>query len=370
MTYYSLAGFNEDAYAMRDSAFNTMRSDSCNSLIIKSLKPENAVHFISRQLPNRRLVMLNEAHHLPICRLFAIQLLDSLKKNGFNYLALETLVRNHKIHKNGFPTRDDGFYSSEPMFAELIRQAVLKGFKLIDYDNSGDTTECLPPPDSHRLYCSNLREAGAAERLAQVFKQDAKAKVFVLVGHDHNYKDYYIAQRKRRDGHKWEFLAIKLRKKLQIEPFSINQSDMVERSKPDYENSFYQCVRQHMRFEESIVLTQKEGNSWLKPNFETMLDAYVFHPRTGKETPYEWLEKVGFQLHTLDVSDVKEGYLTQVFYKNELEKVGKKAIPALNLPIREARKLELWLRPHTEYVIQIYSKESQLLKEMPLFFKK
>jgi hypothetical protein len=370
MTYYSRAGFNEESCAMRDSALAASNIDSCNSLIIKSLKPENAVDFISRQLPNRRLVMLNEAHHLPICRLFAIQLLDRLKKNGFHYLALETLVRNHKILKNGFPTLDDGFYQAEPMYAELIRQAVIKGFKIIDYDDSRDSIGCLPPPDAHRFYCNNLREENAAERIAQIFKQDSKAKVFVFVGHGHNYKDYQLAQRKRREGHKWEFLAIKLRKKLQIEPFSINQSDMVERSQPDYENPFYHCVRQHMRFEESIVLTQKDGNSWLKPNFETMLDAYVFHPRTGNETPYEWLEKVGFQLHTLDVSDVKDGYLTQVFYKKELEKVGKKAIPALNLPIREARKLELWLRPHTEYVIQIYSKESQLLKEMPLFFMK
>ena len=63
---------------------NARHEDTCNTLIIKDLKPENAVNFISRQLPNRRLVMLNEAHHLPMCRLFAIQLLDSLKKNGFN----------------------------------------------------------------------------------------------------------------------------------------------------------------------------------------------------------------------------------------------------------------------------------------------
>jgi hypothetical protein len=370
MTYYSLAGFNEEAYGMRDSAFNARHSDSCNTLIIKNLKPENAVDFISRQLPNRRLVMLNEAHHLPMCRLFAIQLLDSLKKNGFNYLALETLVHNHKIHKNGFPTMNDGFYSSEPMFAELIRQAVLKGFKLVDYDDSRDSIGCLPPLDAHRFYCNNWRETRAAERIAQVYKKDGNAKVFVFVGHDHNLKDYYLAQRKRRDGHKWEFLAIKLKKLLQMEPLSINQSDMVERSSPDYENPFYYCLRQQMRFEESIVWTQKDNKSWLKPNFETMLDAYVFHPRTGRETPYEWLEKVGFQPFTLDVSDVKEGYLTQVFYKKELEKVGRKAIPALNLPIRETRKLELWLRPKTEYVIQIFSKESQLLKEMPLFFMK
>jgi hypothetical protein len=369
MTYYSLAGFNEEAYSLRDSAFNATYIDSCNSLIIKDLKPEKAVDYISRHLPNQRLVMLNEAHHLPICRLFAIQLLDSLKKNGFHYLALETLGHDHKVNKNGFPTTDDGFYLVEPMFAELIRQAVLKGFKIIDYDDNRDSVECLPPPDAHRFYCNNLRETNAAARIVHVFKQDAKAKVFVFVGHSHNNKDYLLAHRQRQDGHKWAFLAIQLKKLLQIEPFSINQSDMVERSNPAYENPFYNCVRQSMRFEESIILTGKDGKSWLKPHFETMLDAFVFHPRTGKEISYEWLENVGFKPYSLDVSGIKDGYLTQVFYQNEWEKVGKKAIPALNLPIREARKLELWLRPNTAYVIRIFSKESQLLKEMPLFFK-
>jgi hypothetical protein len=59
--------------------------------------------------------------------------------------------------------------------------------------------------------------------------------------------------------------------------------------------------------------------------------------------------------------------ILQVFYKKEWEKVDQKAIPALNLPIREARKLELWLRPHTEYIIRIFAKDSRLLKEMPFW---
>jgi hypothetical protein len=364
MTYYSLAGFNEEAVAMRDSAFGFSRPDSCNNLTFKDLKLENAVNFISRQLPNRRLVMLNEAHHLPMCRLFAIHLLDSLKRNGFNYLALETLVRNNQIKKRGFPTIGDGFYSQEPMFAELIRQAVLKGFKIIDYDDDGDSTECIPPPDAHRFYCNNFREEQAANRIAAVFKKDSKAKVFVLVGHGHNSKDYYVAQRQRREGQKWKFLAIYLKEKLGLDPLSIEQSDMVERSIRDYENPLYRCVWRTFAPEESVVLVKNDGKSWLKPDFETMLDAYVFHPRTSQEIPYEWLGKIGFKKYELDVNAFKEGYLTQVYYKNELDLVGKKAIPALNLPMRGEANLELWLRPNTAFVIRIYSKESRLLKEM------
>jgi hypothetical protein len=368
MTYYSLAGFNEEALAIRDTAMGVSRPDSCNTLIVKYLKVENAVNFISKNLLNRRLVMLNEAHHLPLCRLFAIHLLDSLKKNGFNYLALETLTRNNKINKNGFPTLGDGFYSQEPMFAELIRQAVLKGFQIIDYEDSGDTTGCIPPPDAHRFYCNNLREEQAAERIAAVFKKDPKAKVFIYVGHDHNYKDYYVAQRQRRDGQKWKFLAIQLKEKLGFDPLSINQSDMVERSIKEYENPLYRCVRLQFSPEESIVLTKQDGKSWLKPDFETMLDAYIFHPRTSKEIPYHWLEKVGFKKYNLNVNDIKEGYLAQVFYKSELDKVGKKAIPALNLPMRGAPNLELWLRPNTAYIVRFFSKDSRLLKEMSLLF--
>jgi hypothetical protein len=361
MTYYSLSGFNEEALAMRDSSMGVSRPDSCNSLIFKDLKTENAVDFICRNLKNRRIVMLNEAHHLPICRLFAIQLLDSLKRNGFNYLAMETLLSNNKINERGFTTLGEGFYNQEPMYAELIRQAVLRGFKIVYYDYN---EECLPPPDAHRFYCNNRREEEGAKRIAKIFKKDAKAKVFVLVGYGHNLKDYYVTQRQRREGQKWKFLAIQLKEKLGFDPLSINQSDMVEGSIRAYENPLYRCVWRTFAPQESVVLVKKDGKSWLKPETETMLDAYVFHPRTSQEIPYEWLGKVGFKKNTLDVSDLKDGYLTQVFYKNELDLVGKKAIPALNLPIRGEAKLELWLRPNTAFVVRIYAKDSRILKEV------
>jgi hypothetical protein len=211
-----------------------------------------------------------------------------------------------------------------------------------------------------------VREEEGAKRIINIFKKDAKAKVFIYVGYDHNLKDYYLAQRQRREGQKWKFLAIQLKEKLGFDPLSINQSDMVERSIRAYENPLYRCLWRTFSPEESVVLTQKDGKSWLKPDFETMLDAYVFHPRTGKEIPYEWLEKVGFKKNNLEVSDIKDGYLTQVFYKNELDLVGKKAIPALNLPMRGEANLELWLRPNTAYVVRIYAKDSRLLKEIPL----
>jgi hypothetical protein len=367
MTYYSLSGFNEEALALRDSSRGVSYPDSCNALTFKDLKVENAVDFICKNLKNRRLIMLNEAHHLPICRLFAIHLLDSLKRNGFNYLAMETLLSNNKINERGFPTFGEGFYQQEPMYAELIRQAVLLGFKIVYYDYNEDY---LPPPDAHRFYRNNRREEEGAKRIAKIFKKDAKAKVFVFVGYGHNLKDYYPAQRQRREGQKWKFLAIQLKEKLGLDPLSINQSDMVERSIRPYENPLYRCLWRTYAPEESVVLVKKDGKSWMKPDTETMLDAYVFHPRTSQEIPYEWLGKVGFKKHVLDVNTFKnEGYLTQVFYKNELELVGKKAIPALNLPMRGEANLELWLRPNTAYIVRIYAKDSRLLKEFEVNFK-
>ncbi len=364
--YCSFAGFNPEAFAMRDSALGVYQKDTCNALIFNDLKLENAVDFITKNVENRRILMLNERPHLPICRLFAIHLLDSLKKKGFNYLALETLYYDHKINKNGFPIDEDGFLNQEPMFAELIRQAVLKGFKIIGYK---DTTECLPPPDAHRFYCSNVKEEKAAERIAKILKRDPKSKVFIYIEEDQNYKDYFVAQRGRRDGHKFKFMAMYLADKLGEGPLSINQSDMVERSIRDYENPLYRCLWRTFAPDESVVLVKKDGKSWLKPDFETMLDGYVFHPRTSQEIPYEWLEKVGFKKHILDVKDfAKEGYLTQVFYKNELNVVGIKAIPALNLPMHDAANLELWLRPNTAYMVRIYAKDSRFLKEIPLNF--
>jgi hypothetical protein len=361
--YYSFLGMNEEALAMRDTAVGVSRPDSCNQLIFNELKVENALNFVSRQLPNRRILMLNEAKHMPICRLFAMQLLDSLRQKGFHYLAIETLNKGHKINKNGYPILSDGYYSQEPMYAEFIRQAVLKGFKIIAY---GDTTEILPPPDAHRFYRHNKEEERAADRIATIFKKDPKAKVFIYVEDEQMYKDYFVAQRKRSEVHKWKFMAMYLKDKLGYDPLSINQSDLVERSSREFENPLHRCVWQAYSPEESWVLTQRNGKSWSKPDFETMLDAYIFHPKTGQEIPYEWLGKMGFKKHDFDVKSLKDGYLTQVFYKNELETVGIKAIPALNLPMRGEDTLGLWLRPNTAYVVRVFSRDSRLLKEVAL----
>lgn len=363
MTYYSLAGFQEEAIAMRDTAMGYSRPDSCPPNMLKGYEAIDAVDFISKQLPQRRLVMLNEAHHAPINRLFAIKLLDSLKKNGFKYLALETLSRNNTANKWGFPSIDDGFYLREPMYGELIRQAKIKGFELIAYDESD--SECIPPPDAHRFYCHNIREQNAAKNIMKVFKKDAKAKVFVLVGHDHNYKDYLLAQRKRRDGQKWKFLAIVLKEMSGFDPLSINQSDLMERALREYENPLYRCVWLNFAPDKPVVLT-KNGQSWIKPEMEGMVDAYIFHPRTSRETPYEWLTSLGYSAFVLDLKDIKEAYFTQTFYTTELIKLGKKAVPAFNMPTYNESSLTLYLKPNTPYITRVYDKNGQVLKEIKI----
>jgi hypothetical protein len=368
MTYYAQAGFNEEAMAMRDTAMGYSRPDSCEKSTFAGYKAEDAIDFISKELPKRHLVMMNEAHHSPMNRLFVMKLLDSLKKNGFKYLALETLSKKHTVNKLGFPTFDDGFYSREPMYGELIRQAKSKGFEVVAYD--GDVKEeCIPPPDAHRFYCHNIREQRAAENINKVFKKDAKAKVFVLVGHDHNYKNYLIAQRHRRDGQKWKYLAIVLKEMTGHDPLSINQSDMMERSLREYESPFYRCVWLTFTPDKPVILS-KNGQSWIKPEMETMIDAYVFHPRTSYETPYEWLDSIGYGQYNLDLKEVKEPHFIQVFYANELKKMGQKAIPALNMPTYDEPKMILRLRHNQSYILKIYGKNGQLLKEDNIAFQK
>lgn len=361
MTYYAQAGFNEEAMAMRDTAMGYSRPDSCTNTLFKDYEAVDAVDFISRELPKRRIVMLNEAHHSPINRLFTMKLLDNLKKNGFKYLALETISKGHSINKLGYPTYEDGFYQREPMYGELIRQAKEKGFEIVAYD-SDEKSECIPPPDAHRFYCHNLREENAAKNIMAVFKKDTKAKVFVLVGHDHNFKNYHIAQRHRRDGQKWKFLAIVLKEKTGFDPLSINQSDMMERSKREYESPFYRCAWLTFAPDKPLILS-KNGQSWIKPEMETMIDAFVFLPRTSYETPYEWLDSMGYVKHDLDLKGVKNAYFIQVFYENELKKSGKNTIPALNMPTYNEPNLILRLRPNKAYILKIYDAESQLLKE-------
>lgn len=86
---------------------------------------------------NHSVFFINEAHHVAEHRAFVLSILQRLYDKGYRYLACETLIYDDmkRLNNEGFPLMGKtGFYTNEPMYGELVRQAIKLGYKVVAYE--------------------------------------------------------------------------------------------------------------------------------------------------------------------------------------------------------------------------------------------
>lgn len=155
---------------------------------------------ISYLASKTNVLMLNENHFFPNHRIFGQLLLDSLKSRGYKYLALEA-IHDTLINQRKFPIKVSGLYTKEPFFANFIREALRKDFKIIGYDSRGKD-----------------RELRQAQNIYEIIKNDKNEKIFVYAGFSHiNEK----TQRLKRMAEYFKEIS-------SIDPITINQTLFME----------------------------------------------------------------------------------------------------------------------------------------------
>jgi hypothetical protein len=98
-------------------------------------EPCDAVATILELADKHQVIMINEAHHVPMHRAFTLQLLEGLNRKGFRYFAAEALdVGDKTLESRGYPTLRTGGYLAEPMCGDLVRTALNLGFKIVPYE--------------------------------------------------------------------------------------------------------------------------------------------------------------------------------------------------------------------------------------------
>ena len=151
------------------------RKQNFNSLIVDlsnkdDVYKDNAVFGkIAEIAKENQVIMLNEDHYYPKHRLFAMELLETLKANGYNYLSLEGF-NSKSSEKESTPNYKNGIYTDEPYFAHFIRKAIALGFAVSGHENFDKGVD---------------RELGQAKNVIKILEKDPKAKIFVYVGHGH-----------------------------------------------------------------------------------------------------------------------------------------------------------------------------------------
>ncbi len=275
-------------------------TDSSGATIVRTgtWRIQPAADVILELAKDRKAVFFNEAHSAPVTRTLTIEMLPKLRAQGFNYFAAETLYGNDvKLNQRGYPTPDIGFYINEPLYGEMVRTALKLGFKVIAYDveNAG---------------AGDPRELAGAQKLYHVFKQDPNARLIVDAGFAHIQKTgKYLGG---------SSMAEFFEKMSGIDPLCIEQTMMIQHSRPDQDHPYYTAIVDAFHMSWPIVFVDGKQTWTLKPKEYDMSVVFPSYPRNDMRP--DWLALGGLRMPYPVAGDMCRGRfpcLVEARYANE-----------------------------------------------------
>jgi hypothetical protein len=353
-TVFSYLGEDKESRLIFDR-LNTAPS-SQETINLSQFEIRNAAKEIVSVVKGRQILAINEAHHVPQTRLLTLQLLKPLYKKGFRYLAAETFDETtlDETIRLGFPTQRTGYYTAEPVYALIVREALRLGYKLIPYESSPKCDPFNDPPEK----CQNLREERQAKNLYErIFKNDPKAKVIIHAGYGH------IDKKGGDENWKWIPMARYLWELTKIEPFSVDQTFFFEKGRPELNSKLYQQIFDHKKYDQPVLLmNRKSKKPFIASNYKDHYDAQVFLPpldmKNGRSSWRENLPRIRpTQLSNFDCPS-QSRCLLQAIVKAELNT----PFVPMDQTLLEGSQVTLYLQPG-EYSLRLVDKEDQVLEE-------
>lgn len=232
-------------------------------------------------------VFLNESHGEAQTRAANYTLLAPLRKLGFKYLALETLTTpqpepsgasacsapllgDTELPTRGYPTRATGYYTSEPVYGELIREALRLGYTLVSYDGGGNR---------------GPREQHEAEIIACLLKTDPKARVVAIGGFGH-------ISEKPDDAYPGGLMGFRFKQMTGIDPLTVSSTVLVNVDPA----TLVFPARDKGRSSEAYALVNNEGVPYGSDRFDLIV--YARHPAHRNDNGGSWLELGGDRKRT------------------------------------------------------------------------
>ena len=182
----------------------------------------DAVAYLTRRAKDRRIVMVNERHHVSTDRLLTLALLKPLADLGFRYLALEAAWNGDDVNGRGYAVGGTGYYINDPVFAEVVREAVGLGYRVVAYEIEDEQRD--KDVEGRKMGKIEKREYWQARNLVErVFDKDPAAKVLIHCGYGHLVKarvtmGYFLTQMTDMD------------------PLTVGQVVLSERGSVEFEN--------------------------------------------------------------------------------------------------------------------------------------
>ena len=327
------------------------KSHDANTL--PDFRAKKAIPYIVERAKNHRIVVTNERHHASPDRLLPLHLLESLYAQGFRYLAVETLSNAHSINKLGYPKRDDGYYSNDVVYAQLLRSARTLGFEIVAYEQEQD--QVAPEDPENPMNRSSERDQWQAKNIiSRIFDKDPDAKVLIHCGYGHVSEEMLS-----RSTPMTRFLKDMTGR----DPLSISQVNFSERHSSDQESPWRrQAANQGFLSDHPIVLVDSHDNLI---DFRTGVDIEV----VGLKTIYEngrpvWMRMGGIRSpKTIKTPEcISRSCVVEVFDSTEDER----AVPYDRLEIERSTHATVYIPSVDSLKLRIMDLNGNILVERPI----
>ncbi len=309
-----------------------------------------AVDWITNEASNYRMIMVNEAHHVPQTRVLTFSLLRTLCDKGFDVLAVETLVNNgYEPLAKGYPNRGTGMYSQEPVFAELLREAKRLGYKLLPYETNAARSE----------ETQQQRETGQAQAIADFLASNPNARILVHAGYGH------INERQKDSPDSARPMAMELARLTDLPMLTVDQTSTRSYELNDIKTIGRQLSTRFQVTEPSVLIDRKNGTPWSNKPGANDVSVLLPTPSASPIRP-DWLTLGGIrQAMMVDMTPCIDHLpcLAEARYTNE----GDDAIPADQFVLlsKDETSAPLYLAPG-RYRLRLVGNEGRALTEREL----
>ena len=266
--YQSFIGDYADAEKSFSIDQKPLPDDRPSPMMQPGWHPVPALQLIPALAAKHRVVFLNEAHNIALTRALTVRLLKPLRAEGFNVFAVETLYHQDiaALNKRGYPIATSGFYTREPVDAEMVRTALQLGYKVVAYEADSNHT-------------GDAREAQQAANLWKILKDNPHAKLVVNAGYAHIQKTGQFLGA--------ESMAEHFIKDSGLTPLSVEQTIMIPHLDRAMDHPDYDPIVDAVHPTQPIAYVSKDGTPWsLRPGYDVSVIFPPEHLVYGRPT---WL---------------------------------------------------------------------------------
>ncbi len=293
---------------------------------LSKYKAKSAKDYILAATAQNDFLFINESNRFPQTRAFAQLLLADLWDQGYRYLAVEAFNNDDtQLKTRGYAVMNSGYSIKEPVFGDLIREALALGFIVSGYqptaDELGKAKKIISPKVSStdaKIVDKNALAWAQAMNISRIMRADSDAKIIVLAK-ENSIREYSINGESA--------MATWFKSLTRKNPLTVDQSRMIEHCPPENDPLYAKMMLNQATVyskstgEEPEAFVQKTYDETAHERFKQCFDIQVFHPKHNyPNNRPAWMQMEGYRkpyVFNPDKHDMNYPCLVRAYKKGE-----------------------------------------------------